>query len=123
MRKIIASLLAAVSMGGLMAISAAPAHAGHFDGNCESGEACLYETSTLQGAVADFSSNVFDYSIWTFYGTNNPLNDRAGSVRNSGRVFTLRVYEHARSAGRTLAQLKPGNVQAIERAASSHYFL
>lgn len=109
-------------MGGFMAISAVPAHAGHFDGNCESGEACLYETSTLQGAVADFSSNVHDYNVWTFYGTRNPLNDRAGSVRNSGRIFTLRVYEHANSGGRTLAQLKPGQVQAIERLASSHYF-
>ena len=122
MRKFVASLVMAVSAGGLMALGATPANAGHFDGNCESGEACLYQTATFGGAVADFSSSVYDYANWSFYGTTAPLNDEAGSVKNRGRFISLTVYEHANGGGRQLANLSPGSQTSIPKQASSHYF-
>lgn len=120
MRRLVTSALVALSLGGAVAM-AAPAQAAHFDGRCDIGEICLYEHHNSGGAVADFASDVHDYTIWVFYGTRTNLNDNVSSAWNNTNFGVVYLYEHTHQNGRTIASIGAQTSRNVEdNVASSH---
>ncbi|MFC4908506.1 SpoIID/LytB domain-containing protein [Actinomadura gamaensis] len=99
---------AAMTLGGAVVATAAPAMAAGRNGVCDNGEFCLYYNSGEKGSVSDFTGSVADYgakqpSCFDFKG---PGAGKGKCVKNSAASVwnrtgkTVRVYFNSNYGGR-----------------------
>jgi hypothetical protein len=86
---ILAATVAIVATLGL----ATPAQAAH-DGDCGSGEVCLYWSYSFSAGLADFGGDIANYTNYRFFHCSYSchLNDNAASVRNRARFASASLH-------------------------------
>ncbi|RAO28933.1 hypothetical protein PSN13_05213 [Micromonospora saelicesensis] len=85
-------------VAGAQLATATPASAA-FDGNCGSGELCLFFNVSYSGGMADFGGNISNYTSYNFYGTVHNLNDNSASGKNYSSFQDVHMHEHANYGG------------------------
>ncbi|MEU0880476.1 CHAP domain-containing protein [Lentzea sp. NPDC005914] len=118
----------------LMLAAASPASAASRDGDCDSGEFCLYYNSNQAGSISDFTGSIDDYgatqpSCYEFKGDGAGkgvcVKNNAASVRNR-TSHTVRVYFNSNYGGASqdFAPGASGNLNAtLKNNNASHKFL
>ena len=119
----IAAGFAAFALAGAgLGLAANPAQAA-FDGNCGSGEVCLFYNTSYTGGTADFGGNISNYSGYLFWNTSHALNDNSASAKNRGTFQDVHLHEHSNYGG-TKLELNPGvnksDLGAMKNVTSSH---
>jgi hypothetical protein len=104
----IASVVAALAIGVAFA---APAQAANFDGNCQGGEVCLYDSINFNPAMADFYNNVSNYGGWHYWNSSVWLDNSVSSVKNQASWSDVILYTNANYSGDGYPLLQ-GNVNA-----------
>ncbi|MFC4908856.1 SpoIID/LytB domain-containing protein [Actinomadura gamaensis] len=125
---------AAMTLGGAVIATAAPAMAAGRNGVCDPGEFCYYFNSGEKGSVSDFTGSVADYgakqpSCYDFKGPGAGkgicVKNNAASVWNRSNV-TVRVYYNSRYGGRyqDVRAGARGNLDlALKNQNASHQFM
>lgn len=120
--RIAAGAAAFALVGAGLVLTASPAQAA-FDGNCGSGEVCLFYNTGFTGGTADFSGDISNYSGYVFWNTGHLLNDNSASAKNRGSFQDVHLHEHADYKGANL-ELNPGvnmsDLGAMKNQTSSH---
>jgi hypothetical protein len=92
--------LMAIAMAGAMAVTnAAPASADNFDGNCQTGEACLWDNTGPSGSHADFWDAVSNYGGWHFWNSPYWLANNVEAVENNALWSCLNLWDNANYSG------------------------
>jgi hypothetical protein len=103
----------------------APAAFAGTDGDCGSGEICLYYGYVLGPPMYDTPDNVDNYAGKNFYGSSFPLNDNAASAKSRALFFACSIYENAHLGGAVYvvrAGTTANNLGAMANEGSSHVF-
>lgn len=104
MRQRIAALLGAfaVVVAGFIALSA-PANATTENGQCETGEFCIWQNAWHSGGVYDSDLRIWDLRLRTWVrncqGGECTVNDNGSSIRNYDTRHYVRTWEHASYSG------------------------
>jgi hypothetical protein len=121
---ILAATVAMVATLGL----ATPAQAAH-DGDCGSGEVCLYWSNSFSLGVADFGGDIANYTNYSFFHCSFSchLNDNAASVRNRARFSDVTLYIDSWFRGGAITvgngqQMDGGQLGGYRNELSSHFW-
>ncbi|MFB7868074.1 peptidase inhibitor family I36 protein [Streptomyces sp. NPDC056069] len=93
----IAAALAVVAGGASVSGANTP-----FNGNCQTGEFCLYKGANYSNGIADFENSVDLYyaaGAPYFVNTADSVNDDAGSSRNKSVFHPVRAYVYPDYSG------------------------
>ncbi len=109
-------------------IATGTAHAGSYDGTCESsngGEVCLYNSASYSGGLYDTLFSKPTYT-GTYFGTNTSIDNTVSSSWNRDPDTTVYFFRNANYTGFSLGQLGGGrqNWDALSEGSdwSSHCF-
>jgi len=122
---------AAVSMvaGGALLLNGSPAQAANFDGNCQSGEICLFWGTGYTGSMADYYDDVADYNGLHFWASASWLDNNSMSAKSRTSFYCTWLYQFPKSygPGNTGVHFTPGQNRSdlgwMNNQGSSHDFL
>lgn len=102
-----------------------PASAASFNGNCEGGEVCVYNSPGYGGSMADFYDNVSNYNNWHYYNSANWLANSVDSVKNKAYWSCVSLFDGANFSGELMwmpHNSENGNLFGNSNRAESHKF-
>ena len=95
------------------------------DGNCGSGEICMYFNYFADGTMYDTGSSLSNFAGKKFYGSALDLNDNVASARSRALIVNFFLCEDANYNGANL-KIGPGatdtSLGAMANQASSEYW-
>jgi hypothetical protein len=125
-RRVVALALSGLAAASFTVAPSAPASAADYNGQCESGEVCLWYYTGYNGAMADFYNNVSNYNNWHFYNSIFWLANNTESVKNRARYSCVELYDNANYSGALrllFSHGESGNLDNARNKTESHRFL
>lgn len=125
-RRVAAVAISLVAAGMFAATSGAPASAADYDGNCETGEVCLWYLVGYQGASADFYNSVSNYNNWHFYNSPLWLANNTESAKNRASYSCVDFFDNANYSGAIAwleSRSESGNFEGAKNRIESHKFV